>query len=135
MPFSANYYTVCATIGTINKFFENFISKNLKNNNLLFKYLKTYQTDFLFKLIESIKNLNKKNKQSIKIYSNDGSEESASEEEVKAPQSRLDKFKELHSKRKRIPNKQSKQRSKFLIKSAFKLELLKARICQIKKSE
>ena len=56
MPFRANYYTVCATIGTINKFFEKSISQTLDSNQTIFKFLRKFKKEFLFKLIETVKN-------------------------------------------------------------------------------
>jgi hypothetical protein len=134
MPFRANYYTVCATIGTINKYFEKSIGQMLKTNSIFFSFLRKYKKDFLFKLIETIK----KEDQSDHAPNPPSKSDSSVIEDHSDSSDRMSRrtftFRESISKKRRIPNKLSKQRSQFLIKSAFKLEEIKKRFLDLSRN-
>lgn len=134
MPFRANYYTVCATIGTINKFFEKTISEFFTEHKILFTFLRLHQDKFLYKIIQTIErrpSTEKKDPQ-YSIFNTEFKDfnlQNPSVTENKCSETTTVKF---HSaRRKRIPNKHSKQRSQFLIKSAFKLQEIIKRILSI----
>ena len=102
MPFDGNYYTVCATIGTITHYFEDRIIDVLDNRDRFFEFLCMYKRQFLFKLIGATQS------------------EASSEDSERGSTP-----KRGSGRRRRIPNKLSKQRSRFLIKSAFKLDKIR----------
>lgn len=112
MPFGGNYYTVCSTIGVINRYFESSIAETIKPKSQFFEFLRQCRSNFLFKLIETIQPDSSSEDADHKFVSKRGS-----------------------SRRRRIPNKLSKQRSQFLIKAAFKLEKIQRQFDNIRRQQ
>lgn len=111
IPLCANYYTVCATIGTIIRFFDQSTADLINRDRALFGFLNKCRKDLLYSLLK----FSDAKPQSLGSPGEDADSKWSPLESKGSP-----------AKRRRAPNKHNRQRTQFLLKAAFKLDKIRA---------